>query len=147
MSATVRPLAEGDHAAWLPLWQGYLDFYEAKLDQRITENTWKRLLDPHEPMFGLVAEADGKLAGILNYVLHANTWSDRPVCYLEDLFVAPDVRGQGAGRALIQALVDLGRAAKWRRVYWQTRSTNATARALYDKIGTATDWVRYDIDL
>jgi len=147
MPATVRPLAEGDRAAWLPLWLGYLEFYETKLDARITEATWARLLDPHERMFGLVAETDGKIVGLLNYVLHANTWSVSPVCYLEDLFVAPDGRGQGAGRALIAALADLGRAAKWRRIYWQTRSSNATARQLYDKIGTLTSWVRYDIDL
>jgi GNAT superfamily N-acetyltransferase len=145
---TIRPLAAGDRDVWFPLWQGYLDFYDAKLDPRISDNTWRRLLDPHEPMYGLVADGgQGRLVGILNYVLHANTWSDRPVCYLEDLFVDPAMRGQGAGRALIEGLAALAKGAKWRRVYWMTREGNATARALYDRIATATDWVRYDIDI
>jgi GNAT superfamily N-acetyltransferase len=145
---TIRPLAAADRDAWFPLWHGYLDFYEAHLDPRISENTWRRLLDPHEPMYGLVADGgQGRLVGILNYVLHANTWSDRPVCYLEDLFVDPAMRGQGAGRALIEGLVALAKGAKWRRIYWMTRSGNTTARALYDRIGSATDWVRYDIDI
>ena len=143
----VRPLQPDDRDAWFELWAGYLDFYETTLDVRISETTWRRLLDPGEPMHGLIAVNENEPVGLLNYVLHANTWTDRPVCYLEDLYVDPQARGQGAGRALIEGLVDLARAAKWHRIYWQTRSGNKTARSLYDKIGTLTDWVRYDVPI
>ena len=144
---SVRPLAPDDRDAWLALWQGYLDFYEASLDRRIFENTWRQLLDPAEPMHGLVAlDADRRVVGLLNYVLHANTWTDWPVCYLDDLFVDPEARGQGAGRALIEALIERARAAKWHRVYWMTKAGNRAARGLYDKIAPVTDWVRYDVN-
>jgi len=144
----IRPVAAGDRDEWFRLWQGYLDFYERALDPKISDATWRRLLDTAGPVYGLVAtDEDGVLIGFVNYVLHASTWSDRPVCYLEDLFVAPDARGQGAGRALIEAVVDLAKTHGWYRVYWQTRQGNATARGLYDKVAQAMDWVRYDVNV
>ena len=144
----IRPVGAGDRDAWFRLWRGYLEFYEATLDPRISDATWRRLLDPNEPIHGLVAcGAEGSVIGIVNYVLHANTWTDRPVCYLEDLFVDPTVRGRGVGRALIEAVVGLAKTQGWYRVYWQTKQDNATARALYDKITPVTDWVRYDVNV
>lgn len=79
--------------------------------------------------------------------MHVNIWTDKPVCYLECLFVDARARGQGAGRALIASVIDLAKAQGWHRVYWQTKAGNATARALYDRITAATDWVRYDVNL
>jgi GNAT superfamily N-acetyltransferase len=69
------------------------------------------------------------------------------VCYLEDIFVAPQTRGKGAGRALIERLAALGREAGWRRVYWHTHENNFRARRLYDQVVERTDYVRYDFDL
>ena len=87
------------------------------------------------------------MVGIVNCVLHPVTWSLLQTCYLEDLFVAPAARGQGAGRALIEAVRERGRAEGWYRVYWMTKVDNATARALYDKVAGKSDWVRYHIPL
>ena len=55
-------------------------------------------------------------------------------------------RGEGAGRALIEALVTLGREHGWRRVYWHTHENNEHARTLYDRLAKRTDYVRYDIE-
>jgi GNAT superfamily N-acetyltransferase len=63
------------------------------------------------------------------------------------LFVDPAARGQGAGRLLIETLVDKAKNAGWFRVYWMTHKDNATARTLYDKLAVATDWVRYDANI
>jgi GNAT superfamily N-acetyltransferase len=148
MVPRVRSISQSDRAQWFRLWQGYLDFYETTLDTRVSEATWRRLLDANEPMYGLVAiGSDESIVGIVNYVLHANTWTEKPVCYLEDLFVDPAVRGQGAGKALIEAVIDLAKTQGWHRVYWQTKEGNAAARRLYDKIAPATDWVRYDVNV
>ena len=146
MPIRVRQLAAADKESWLALWRGYIDFYKANVPDAVTEATWRRLLDPASPMFGLVAErANGEVIGIVNCVLHLNTWTTRQVCYLEDLFVAPAARGQGTGRALIEAVAERMRAGSWFRVYWMTKFDNAAARTLYDKITPVTDWVRYDI--
>ena len=144
-NGTCRPVSSADKDAWFRLWQGYLDFYEKTLDPKVSDATWQKLLAGDE-VFGLVAvDANGKVIGIVNCVVHANTWSMQPVCYLEDLFVDPDARGQGAGRALIDAVIARARTAGWLRVYWQTKSGNGVARRLYDQVTPVTDWVRYDV--
>lgn len=143
----IRPLAAGDGAAWQPLWDGYLGFYRTEVSAAVTEATWRRLLDPDVAMFGRVAERNGALSGILHAVLHLNTWSDRPVCYLEDLFVAPEARCTGVARRLIEALAEEGRRAGWFRIYWMTHNDNHAARAVYDRITSVTKFVRYDLPL
>ncbi len=141
----IRSLSSNDKDAWFRLWRGYLDFYEKTLDPAVSEATWYKLLAVDD-IFGLVAaDANGKIIGIVNCVVHANTWSTQPVCYLEDLFVDPAARGQGAGRALIEAIIARARAEGWLRVYWQTKQSNTKAQHLYDQVAQKTDWVRYDV--
>lgn len=144
----VRPLAAADEAAWQELWAGYLAFYRQALGSDVTAATWRRLIDPALPdMIGRVAEVDGRVVGILHAVIHPNTWSLAPLCYLEDLFVAPAMRGRGVGGALILSLAEEGRRARWRRIYWRTASDNATAQRLYDRVARRSGWVTYELDL
>jgi len=147
MAVTIRPAAPADALAWRVLWRGYCEFYGAEVSDAVTEATWTRILDAGQPVLGYVACAGDAVIGFANAVLHPNTWSTRPVCYLEDLFVAPEARGQGAARALIEALVARGQEAGWLRVYWMTHADNDRARALYDAITPVTNWVRYDVPI
>jgi GNAT superfamily N-acetyltransferase len=140
---TIRDLAPADRAQWHPLWQGYLDFYETKLDDDITEVTFARLLDPAEPMFALVAERAGKLIGVVQCVIHRATWTKTHYCYLEDLFVAPDARDGGVGGALIAAVYAKADQLDATRVYWLTHETNATARVLYEAVGKRSGFIQY----
>ncbi|MEN6542391.1 GNAT family N-acetyltransferase [Parvibaculum sp.] len=143
---TIRPLEARDRAAWGELWAGYLAFYETALAPDVTEDTWARLLSGE--LIGLVAvDGEDRPLGFAHALLHAGTWSPKPLCYLEDLFVLPQARGQGAARALIEALAACGRSEGWLRLYWQTARDNVTAQALYDKLATRTNWLRYDLDL
>ncbi|KAB7742873.1 GNAT family N-acetyltransferase [Parvibaculum sedimenti] len=143
---TIRPLETRDRAAWDGLWAGYLAFYETALAPEVTGDTWARLLSG--ALIGLVAvDGEDRPLGFAHALLHAGTWSPKPLCYLEDLFVLPKARGQGAARALIEALAARGRKEGWLRLYWQTARDNATAQALYDKLATRTNWLRYDLDL
>lgn len=144
----VRRLRDEDRAAWDLLWQGYLAFYEHPLEDRITDATWRRLVDRDESVWGLAATTDrGALVGICHLVLHPSTWSTAPYCYLEDLFVAPDRRRIGVGEALVAAArreaVDAGAS----KLYWQTHRTNATARRLYDRVAAHRGFVVYEVDL
>lgn len=145
---TIRDLAGRDRGAWRALWRGYCAFYQVAVADEVTEATWARLLDPAEPMIGLVAcDAADRPVALAHCVLHLNTWTTKPVCYLEDLFVAPEARCTGAARALIEALAERGRREGWFRLYWMTKADNHRARALYDRVGRLTDWVRYDLPL
>jgi GNAT superfamily N-acetyltransferase len=143
----VRDIRAPDAEDWRRLWAGYNDFYESILPADVTEYTLRRLLDPTSPLIGRIAETDGRIAGFTISVLHESTWTMTPSCYLEDLFVDPALRGGGVGQALIQDLIDLGRAQGWSRIYWHTRTDNARARRLYDKFVGADDFVRYRLTL
>lgn len=147
-ACAIRDPNATDEPQWRRLWAGYCDFYEASLADEITSATWRRMLDPASAIHGRLAELGGDgVCGFSLYVLHEATWTLGPVCYLEDLFVAPEARGAGIGRALIDDLFQLGRAHGWSRLYWHTRNDNATARRLYDAFCPADGFVRYRIPL
>jgi ribosomal protein S18 acetylase RimI-like enzyme len=140
---TVRDLRAADRAAWDRLWQGYLDFYKEALDPAISDLTFARLIDGEHPFFGLVAEQQGQLVGLVNSLVHPSTWSRQGYCYLEDLYVSADVRGGGVGRALIEAVYARADQLGLDRVYWVTSKDNTTAQTLYDKLATRAGVVTY----
>ena len=138
----ISPLAPADRPHWAELWRLYLAFYGRELPEARYTETWSRLMDGTR-IHGLGARHQGRLVGITHYLFHASTWMD-DVCYLQDLFVDSSVRGQGAGRALIEAVADAARRQGSPRLYWSTQESNATARLLYDRLATFTGFIRYD---
>jgi GNAT superfamily N-acetyltransferase len=144
---TIRDPAAHDEADWRRLWAGYLAFYGEDLAESVTAATWRRILDPASPVFARLAQRDGTVVGMTVNVLHEGTWTAAPICYLEDLFVAPEARGAGLGRALIADLIELGKMRGWSRLYWHTQAGNAQARRLYDRFVAADDFCRYRLVL
>ena len=142
---SIRDPQPADEAAWRELWAGYNAFYETVLPEAVTARTWQRMLDPASPIFGRVAVANDDVAGFSICVLHEGTWVIAPICYLEDLFVAPKFRGQGLGRMLVADLVQHARMKGWSRLYWHTRDSNP-ARRLYDEFAKADGFVRYKMN-
>jgi GNAT superfamily N-acetyltransferase len=152
---TIAPLGPADRAAWEKLSRGYNDFYETVHPPEVYDRTWARLMaatDVHglgahrdaRPGGGLVGNS--RLVGIAHYFFHANVWRD-DVCYLQDLFVDEAARGQGAARALIDAVADAARRRGASRYYWQTKQDNKRARGLYDKVAEFRGFIRYDYPL
>lgn len=140
----IRSLAPSDHAEWHRLWTAYLAFYETTLPEEIYDSTWSRLLgnDSYDPI-GLIAEVDGRPVGLTHYFFHRHGWKVENVCYLQDLYADPEVRGQGIGRALIEAVYAAADAAGCPSVYWTTQDFNTEARKLYDRVGTLTPFIKY----
>ena len=129
---------------WLPLWDGYLVFYETTLKDEITRNVFGRICDKdYVQMGGFIAYENGVALGLVHYIIHDNTWSDKKVCYLEDLFTAAEARGKGVGRALIEKVAEYAKQTNCRHVYWQTHKTNKTAQALYNKVAEDTEFLVY----
>ncbi len=71
-------------------------------------------------------------------------WKIENVVYLQDLYADPEVRGQGVGRKLIEAVYKAADEAGCPSVYWLTQDFNTEARKLYDRIGTLTPFIKYD---
>ncbi len=150
MEIVIAPAGPADEADWRRMFAGYCAFYRVDLAEATVAETWRRILDPAEPTHGLIARdgVGGPPLGLTNYILHQNTWSPLTDCYLEDLFTLPEARGRGVGRALIERLASMGRAAGWRRVYWLTAEDNTTARRLYDAVTGGRDgFIRYSMRL
>jgi GNAT superfamily N-acetyltransferase len=143
----IRDITPSDYDQWLPLWDGYNAFYgrsgPTALPAEITATTWKRFFEPTEPVHALVAELDGRLVGMAHYLFHRSTILLAPICYLQDLFTAPERRRAGVGRALIEAVYQRAHVAGSARVYWQTHETNLLARRLYDQVAERSGFIVY----
>ena len=148
---TVRALQKYDYEAWLALWDGYNAFYGREgptaLDPEVTKTTWRRFFDPNESVFALVAESAGKVLGLTHFLHHRSTTRIELTCYLQDLFTAKEARGQGVGRALIEAVYREAKTSGIKRVYWQTHSTNAEGRLLYDQVAKHHGFIVYAHDV
>lgn len=147
MTVAIRDATADDESAWRGLWAGFLAFYGVALDPAVTDRTWARLMDPASSLKARLAVVDGRVAGFAIHQHHPSTWVLGEDCYMEDLFVAPDARGQGVGRALIEDLIQLARARGWHRLYWHTDHDNADARRVYDRFVKADGAIRYRMRL
>lgn len=115
---SVRPVEHEDFEQWLEYWKAYQAFYEVELSAQTTEATWRRFFDEHEPMHCAVASDGRRLHGIVNFLYHRSTWAGQDVCYLEDLYVSPDVRGQQIGKQLIEYVRGQAEEHRCARLYW-----------------------------
>ena len=139
----IRPVSAADHAAWLPLWQAYLRFYNTELADSVTHSTWQRFLEPSEPTHAALAWADGKAVGMVHYIYHRSNWSIENSCYLQDLLVVPETRGSGVGRLLIEHVYATAKADGCGKVHWLTHETNATAIQLYERIAERPGFIQF----
>jgi GNAT superfamily N-acetyltransferase len=140
---TIRPLAEADHAVWQDLWQAYLAFYETVLPETTYASTWRRLLDPREPIHGALAWDGERPLGLVHFIYHRSCWTETDYCYLQDLYVAAGHRGGGLGRALIEHVYARAEADGCDRVHWLTQETNYPGRQLYDRIAARSGFIQY----
>ena len=138
----IREMEAGDESRWRVLWSQYLAFYEVDLAPETTDTIFARLITG-SPHFVFMGEIDGVVQGFVHGLPHASTWAAENYCYLEDLYVAPDARGTGIARALIEAVYAEADRRQCARVYWHTDLGNERARSLYDKVATLSDFVQY----
>ncbi len=144
-AVTVHPLADGDFERWSPLWRDYLAFYGTTRPEDVLAATFARYLDPQraDMRAWLAIDAAGDAVGLVHVIVHAHGWQEAPVTYLQDLYAVPAVRGHGVGRSLIETVYADADTHGRPSVYWLTQAGNAAARGLYDRIGVATDFIKY----
>lgn len=144
MNVEIRAITDADWPEWRQLWQAYLAYYETELPDEIYHSTFARLIgsDPHD-FNGLLAVVNEKPVGLVHYLFHRHGWKIENCCYLQDLFADPEIRGQGIGRKLIEAVYENADNAGAPSVYWLTQDFNHTARKLYDRVGALTPFIKY----
>jgi GNAT superfamily N-acetyltransferase len=141
----IEPLTPADRERWEMLFRGYIAFYERTLPDERYEQAWREF-QADRRMHALGARLDSELVGIAHFLIHANT-SGPDVCYLQDLFTAPESRGHGAATALIEAIAGWAAQRGCTRLYWTTHESNATARRVYDRVAENRGFIRYERDL
>ncbi len=145
---SVTPLSASDRDEWRELWDGYLTFYDAALGEATIEATFARLTTAGSGLHAALARDDaGRAIGLVHWLTHPATWTITDYCYLEDLFVSPDARGTGVGRALIEHVRLWAEQNGSAKVYWLTAESNAAARDLYDRVATRSGFIHYQIPL
>lgn len=146
---TVRYAIAEDQKDWVAMWRKFLhDKPDEPGDRTTEEKNWSRIMDTTNPLRCLVGiDANGNKVGFILFVVFPFTWSVLDVCYLEDLFVAPEARRKGYARALIDALAEVGRKENWYKIFWMTEADNQPAQRLYDTVARRMDYLRYDLNL
>jgi GNAT superfamily N-acetyltransferase len=143
---TVRPLLPEDEARWRDLCAGYAAFYKIEQTEAMASRVWGWLLDPAHSVEGIVAvDRSGQVQGLAHYRDFARPSSASMGGYLDDLFVDPDLRGEGAADVLLTELKRIGRERNWTVIRWITADDNYRARGKYDRFAVRTPWITYDM--
>lgn len=141
---TIRPAAPGDAAALLALVRALAAYERAPHAVVATEADFERALvaSPRE-MDAFLAEDGERAVGFALFFPTWSTWRGRPGLYLEDLFVVPEARGRGIGRALLVRVAEEAIRRGCARLDWQVLDWNESALAFYASLGAEArrDWI------
>ena len=147
----VRHVREAEFDAWTRLFRGYADFYGWPTSDQHQRQIWSWIHEDHsvEALFAVEADAAGVEVGEARGLAHLRTWV-RPLRgvvsgYLDDLYVDPNVRGQGAADALFDEIHRMAIERGWAIVRWTTADDNYRARGFYDQVASRTSWITYDM--
>ena len=134
----IRPARPGDVAAIHRLVRGLAD-YERSAEQVVaTADDLQHALFGEQPaVFAHVATHDGEVAGFALWFLNFSTWTGRHGIYLEDLYVTPELRGHGYGKALLAELARICVERGYTRFEWAVLDWNTPAIGFYRSLGAA----------
>jgi GNAT superfamily N-acetyltransferase len=142
----VRRARPGDVPALVELVYGLAEYERAPEECRLTaEQLETALFGPEPKVFCHVAEHEGVVAGCAIWFLSFSTWRGVHGIYLEDLFVRPETRGAGLGKALLTALAQECVRNNYERLEWSVLDWNTPAIDFYKSLGAhpQDEWTTY----
>ena len=135
-----------DHyEVWIELYHKYAEYYQVYIPEDNFDLTWKWLTSEHYPFWGILAGVNSKIVGLAHFRSLPSPLDSCEVGFLDDLFVLQEYRGKKIGYSLIEKVHQIGQNKNWPYINWITKDDNYTARNLYDKISTKTDWNFYEL--
>jgi len=143
MSVNVRVANPADTPLILAFIRELAEYERLLHEVEATEADIRRDLFGENPRcFCEIAEHEGRPVGFALWFYNYSTFRGRAGIYLEDLFVRPEARGVGAGKALLRRLAQRCVEADLGRLEWAVLNWNAPSIAFYDSLGAAamTDW-------
>jgi GNAT superfamily N-acetyltransferase len=143
----IAPVAVEEFEELLPLIAAYQRFYEVEaIDEERNRTFFRRFLTPSKDGLLLGARSEGRLVGYACLYWHFSSLEACESVLMNDLFVDDSVRGQGVGRALIEAATEVARERGVPFIEWSTAPDNETAQRLYDWTGAErTEWFSYEL--
>ena len=143
----IAPVAVEEFEELLPLIAAYQRFYEVEaIDEERNRTFFRRFVDPSEDGLLLGARSEGRLVGYTCLYWHFSSLEACESVLMNDLYVDESTRGQGVGRALIEAAAEVARERGVPFVEWSTAPDNETAQRLYDSTGAErTEWFSYEL--
>ncbi|WP_095155347.1 GNAT family N-acetyltransferase [Pseudomonas sp. Irchel 3E13] len=149
MSLHIRPARPEDAAQILTFITELAEYERARHEVIASvEDIQRSLFSPDSTAKGLICERDGQAIGFAVYFFSYSTWLGRNGIYLEDLYVTPQSRGTGAGKALLRHLAQVACANDCGRLEWSVLDWNQPAIDFYLSIGAQPqdEWVRYRME-
>jgi len=141
----IRTLELKDKENWIKLYCGYAKFYNVPMNQSILDTLWGWIHDNNHIVNGICYELNSNIVGIAHYRTMPRPIKAKYICFLDDLFVDPEFRGQKIAQKLINHLKSLSKANNWDGIRWITHSSNENAKKLYDKIANNTGFELYEL--
>ena len=133
------------YEVWIELYHKYAEYYQVDIPKDNFDLTWKWLKSENYPFWGILADVDSKIVGFAHFRSLPSPLDSCEVGFLDDLFVLQEYRGKKIGYSLIEKVHQIGKSKNWPYINWITKDDNYTARTLYDKISTKTDWNFYEL--
>ncbi len=148
---TITVVGESDLSELAPMLRGYCDFYEVDpSDDKLAAMSRALIANPAEGVQLIARNQVGTAVVPTGFATIFWTWQTlyaARVGVLNDLFVTPQARGTGTGRALIEHGLQLCRDRGAEKLVWETAPDNTTAQRLYDGIGAEkSTWLTYELD-
>jgi GNAT superfamily N-acetyltransferase len=133
----------------LPMIAAYQRFYAVEeIDDERNRTFFRRFLDPSDDGLLLGAWDGERLVGYACLYWHFTSLVPAETVLMNDLYVDAQARGEGVGRALIEASANVARERGAHRLEWATAPSNTTAQRLYDSTGAErSTWIEYELSL